>query len=138
MHEVKKIMNNINIQVFVKKTLGCECSEEVFKHIDCQNDIKINNTVSLKNKINIGNRLLIYVLDTDDPNVLKGNLSKLILIGKRERDLAGFNRLRLVVVTDKVNEIRNIAETIFQTLEEKDEKVHLHIVQREEYQGLLI
>lgn len=131
-------MNNINVRVFVKKTLGCECPEEVFEYIDCQNEIKINSMVSLKNKMNIGNRLLIYVLDTDDPNVLKGNLSKLILIGKRERDLAGFNRLRLVIVTDKVNEIKNIAETILRTLKEKDEKVHLHIVQREEYQRLLI
>lgn len=132
------MMKNINIRVFVKETLGCKCSEEVFEYIDCQNEIKINNMVSLKNKINIGNRLLIYVLDTDDPNVLKGNLSKLILIGKRERDSAGFNGFRLVVITDKVNEIRNIAETIFRTLKERDEKVHLHIVQREEYQRLLI
>jgi hypothetical protein len=132
------MMKNTNIRLFVKKTLGCECPEEVFEYIDCQNEIKINNMVSLKNKINIGNRLLIYVLDTDDPNFLKGNLSKLILIGKRERDLSGFNRLRVVVVTDKVNEIKNIAETIFRTLKGRDEKVHLHIVQRKEYQRLLI
>ncbi len=44
-------MNNINVRVFVKKTLGCECPEEVFEYIDCQNEIKINSMVSLKNRI---------------------------------------------------------------------------------------
>ena len=52
-------MNNINVRVFVKKTLGCECPEEVFEYVDCQNEIKINSMVSLKNKMNIGNRLLM-------------------------------------------------------------------------------
>lgn len=124
------MMEEEHIKVFVKETLGCECPENVFEYIDSQLNVALNNDILLNSKINVGNRLLIYVIEINDTNSIKGNLSTLISIGKRERDRGGFNRFRLAVITDKTNEIQQIAHMIFKNLEDKDEKVHLHIIDR--------
>ena len=130
------MMRNENIKVFVRQTLGCDCPEKVFEHIDCQHDIKLNNDISLSYKINIGNRLLIYIIEANDSNFVKSNLSTLVYVGKNERDKRGFNRFRLVIVSDKTNEIKQVAHTMFEVLEDKDEKVHLHIVNKNEFPTL--
>ena len=57
-------------------------------------------------------------------------------MGKNERDKKGFNRFRLVIVSDKTNEIKQVAHTMFEVLEDKDEKVHLHIVNKNEFPTL--
>ncbi len=130
-------MENENIKVFVRKTLGCECPEKVFEYIESQHNIKLINDILLNNKINIGNTLLIYILEVNDFNFIRSNLSTLLRIGKNERDRRGFNRFRLVLVTDKINEIKQGADRAFKTLTDKDEKIHLHIVNRNEYQGYM-
>ena len=130
------MMRNENIKVFVRQTLGCDCPEKVFEHIDCQHDIKLNNDISLSYKINIGNRLLIYIIEANDSNFVKSNLSTLVYVGKNERDKRGLNRFRLVIVSDKTNEIKQVAHNMFEVLEDKDEKVHLHIVNKNEFPTL--
>ena len=37
-----------NIKAFVRQTLGCACPEEVFKRIDCQSNIKLNDNINLR------------------------------------------------------------------------------------------
>ena len=118
------------IKTFVKLTLGCTCPEEVFEYIDCQSNIKLNDDIVLSNKINIGNRLLIYVIETNKPGLIKNVLPFLVNTGKKERDNLRFNRFRLVLVTDKLDEIKEIAESIFDTIH-KDDKVHLHVIQKD-------
>jgi hypothetical protein len=115
------------IKTFVKQTLGCACPEEVFEYIDCQSNIKLNDDILLHNKINIGNRLLIYIVEANNPGLIKNVLPFLVNTGKKERDNLRFNRFRLVLVTDKLDEIKETAESIFDTIQ-KDEKVHLHIL----------
>jgi len=117
-----------NIKTFVQKTLGCGCPEEVFEYIDCQFNIKLNDIV-LSHKINIGNRLLIYVIEVNDQSSVKNILPFLVSAGKNERDNLKFNRFRLVLVTDKLNEIKGNAGMIFDSIP-KDEKVHLHVVDK--------
>ncbi len=116
------------IKTFVQKTLGCGCPEEVFEYIDCQFNIKLDD-IELSSKINIGNRLLIYVIEVNNQSSVKNILPFLVSAGKNERDNLKFNRFRLVLVTDKLNEIKGNAETIFNTIP-KDEKVHLHVVDK--------
>lgn len=120
------MINKENIKTFVQQTLGCGCPEEVFHYIDCQVNSKLHDTVS-GSKINIGNRLLIYVVEVNNPDSLNHTLPFLFDIGKKERDGKGFNRFRLVLATDAFNEIKQVAEDIFKDID-KDEKVHLHIV----------
>lgn len=118
------------IKLFVQQTLGCGCPEEVFEHIDCRFNIKLNHEIILRNKIKIGNRLLIYVLEVNNAGPIKSILPFLVAAGKTERDDLKFNRFRLVLVTDKSDELKQAAESMFNTIN-KDEKVHLHVVHKE-------
>jgi hypothetical protein len=118
-----------NIKTFVKQTLGCACPEEVFEYIDCQSNINLKDDIVLRNKINIGNRLLIYVMESNNPDSIKNVLPFLVNTGKTERDNLKLNRFRLVLVTDKLDEIKATAESMFNTIN-KDDKVHLHVVDR--------
>jgi hypothetical protein len=122
------------IKAFVQKTLGCGCPEEVFSYIDCRSNITSDN-ILLKNKINIGNRLLIFIVELHDPDPLKETLTLLVDTGKKERDRFGFNRFRLVLAVEKPNMVHKDAFDIFDTLE-KDERVHLHVIHREEIKEL--
>ena len=48
------------IKTFVQKTLGCGCPEEVFRHIDWETNAE-SPEAGLYSRINIGNRLLVYI-----------------------------------------------------------------------------
>lgn len=118
------------IKSFVKQTLGCACPEEVFEYIDCQSNIVLNENIVLRNKINIGNRLLIYIVESSNPASMKNILPFLVNTGKTERDNLRFNRFRLVLVTENLDEIKEAAESLFNTIY-KDEKIHLHVVSKD-------
>lgn len=124
---MRQIMINYeNIKTFVRQTLGCGCPEEVFEYIDCQSNITLNDIV-LRNRINIGNRLLIYIVEVHNTDSLKHVLPILIEMGKKERDNSKFNRFRLVAASDNIDKTKKVADDIFRTIE-KDEKIHLHII----------
>jgi hypothetical protein len=36
------------------------------------------------------------------------------------------------VVTDRVEQIKQVADSVFKNLEDKDEKIHLHIIHKNE------
>lgn len=119
-------MNAEEIKAFAQQTLGCGCPEEVFQYIDCQSNIRVDD-IPLVGKVNIGNRLLIYIVEISDINSIKHVLSFLIGMGIKERDGSNFNRFRLVLASDNADGIRQVAEDIFGNIN-KDEKVHLHII----------
>ena len=118
------VVKTENIIAFVKQTLGCNCPEEVFSTLNCQSHVPCSGSV-LDLKINVGNRLLIYVVTVNDPDSLVRILPALVTAGKKERDGAGFNRFRLVLAADDISTIGKEAGKIFSSLN-KDEKVHLH------------
>jgi hypothetical protein len=118
------------IITFVQKNLGCGCPEEVFKYIDCRSNIPLNN-ILVSNRINIGNKLLIFIVEINDTDSLKETLANLVDAGIRERDSIGFNRYRLVLTADNPSIFKQHAYDIFDTLE-KDERVHLHVVYKED------
>jgi hypothetical protein len=120
-----------DIKSFVRQTLGCACPEEVFKRIDCQSNIKLNDNLLLSSKINVGNKLLIYVVEINDQDSMKHTLSFLLNIGKKERDSSGFNRFRLVLATDKLDEIKEVADVTFKTID-KDDRIHLHVISKKD------
>ena len=126
-------MSNTTIKAFAQQTLGCGCPEEVFDSIDCQRDIELSPQIVLTNKINIGNRLLVYILQTDDSNFIKNNLPAIVQLGIKERDSKGLNRVRFVIVADKPGEIQPVAENTFKDLASKDEKIHLHVLNKKDF-----
>ncbi len=118
------------IKRFVQKTLGCGCPEEVFQSIECREKVRLNSEIVLSSSITIGNRLLIYIMDVKSTDVIEKFLPPLISAGKSERASKGLNRFRLVIAAEEPDEVRRIAEKMFDELRGKDDKIHLHVIDK--------
>lgn len=112
------------IKAFVQGVLGCGCAEEVFQQIDLSH---AQLAGAKYDRINIGNRLLIYVFRTDDAQFVEGELSRIIRAGKAERDAKGFNRFRLVLATDEAR-VSGPAMKAYKKLDFLDDRIYLHVV----------
>ena len=112
------------IKRFVQETLGCSCPEEVFSKIDYQ---KESDGIS-GSKVNVGERLLIYIINTDRESNIQGVINSALERGVVERDNKGFNRFRLVLVASHPDVLRSSAELAFESSGYTDEKTHLHVV----------
>jgi hypothetical protein len=124
--------NNKLIKEFVRNTLGCNCPDEVFQYIDCQKAVCINENVCQACEINIGNRLLIFAAEVDKIESLSSVLSILIEAGINKRDKKKFNRFRLVLLTSIEKDVAVQALGIFNSLV-TDEKVHLHVIKKDDF-----
>jgi hypothetical protein len=114
------------IKQWVTEKLGCRCPEEVFRHIDIQHEPVLAEDLKLTKRINIGNRLLIYLLKVDDAQEFKEKLKILLDTGIKDRDVNKFNRIRIVIIADRKNDYEKYAVE-FSKLN-KDDKAHLHIL----------
>jgi hypothetical protein len=112
------------IKAFVQGVLGCGCAEEVFKTIESRHAKKGDVRYD---RINIGNRLLIYVFRADDPEFIEKELPGMLLTGMKERDGGGFNRFRLVLATD-VPAAGVAAMTAYKKTGLADDRLFIHVV----------
>ena len=120
-------MNRINypeIKRFVQETLGCSCPEEVFNKIEYQK----NSGGIWERKINVGDRLLVYILAMNGKSDIRHVINTALKQGIEERDNTGLNRFRLVLVSSCPEELCGSAEQAFKNSKYTDEKAHLHIV----------
>ena len=120
------------VKAFVKETLGCACPDEVFEQIECDEDYTLDAKLPTCNRVLIGNKLLIYLWEVADAEDLRKYLALILTCGKKERDDRDYNRFRLVVSTRLPEKLRGTAQKIFKPLAANDEKLHLHVVSREE------
>lgn len=126
-------MDHKSIREFVRNILGCTCPEDVFQYIECQADVGTGGGVGLDYEINVGNRLLIYVVSLDQhPDSLRDVISHLFRLGTEQRDEYGFNRFRLVLLCRTPDSVADQALNIFHSLS-PDDKVHLHVIGRDEF-----
>ena len=123
------MITNENIKAFTRDILGCDCPEQVFTRIVCDDNIRIDNGLTISHRINIGGRLLIYVSMLTKTDELSSELVKLVDSGEKERNDNGFNRFRLVLVSENPRLIKDDAQKLFAKLG-KDQKIHLHIINR--------
>jgi len=114
---------------FVRETLGCGCGEEVFRQLETSRDLRVAD-VPVAWRIDVGQRLLVYVLEVSDASDLEPRLGTLVRVGRAERDAGGFNRLRLVVSTEDPAGISDQAQRIVERSGAADERVHLHVLPR--------
>jgi hypothetical protein len=121
-----------NVKDFVRKKLGCDCDEEVFKLIKNEKGVETGG-VKLRNRINIGNRLLVYVMEGNAADLDK--IAAVVRAGKGDRDTHAFNRIRLVFVTDDKG-LKKTAGDTFKAITGLDEKVHFHVMGKNEVTGL--
>jgi len=120
------------IKRFVQETLGCSCPEEVFNKIDYQ---KESDGISGR-KVNVGNRLLIYIITMDRKSNIQGVINSALEQGVEERKKKGLNRFRLVLVSSHPDELRSSAEHAYDSSGFTDEKTHLHIVKESDVENL--
>jgi len=112
------------IKHFVQEILGCSCPEEVFNKIDYQKE----SDDILGRKVNVGDRLLIYIITMDSKPNIQRVIKSALEQGVEEREKKGFNRFRLVLVASHPDELRSSAEHAFDSSGCADEKTHLHVV----------
>jgi len=121
-----------NIKSFVKDTLGCTCPEDVFRHIEHTENIPIQKNLKVAHRIDVGGRLLIYIYKVEQSTDISEDMAKLIHHGQRAKENGGYNRFRLVLVSDDKEGVAGIATKVFDTLE-KEENIHLHVVGEREF-----
>ena len=127
-------MNKDNlIKSFIINKLGCNCPDGVFNIIKWQKDVQIDNNIILNYKINIGSRLLIYIIDIEEAKLINDNLVKILMTGIMERNNNNFNRFRLAILSKNIAEIGSIAQNVFNNLNIGDQKVHLHLIQKKDF-----
>ncbi|MGO9018698.1 MAG: hypothetical protein ACLQVJ_10150 [Syntrophobacteraceae bacterium] len=119
--------NEKEIKYFINNTLGCKCGDEVFNTIVLAHNRTNVDGVKVTYQLEIGCRLLIYVIDSKDVTEPLSQLDALFNKGKLERDGKGFNRFRLVI-TSETDDYENTIAPFFNHLTCLDEKMHIHVV----------
>jgi hypothetical protein len=123
-----------HIEKFARNVLGCDCPDEVFDVIECDRGDPVADAYGVR--ISIGGRLLIYVLETADIGVVQETLPRMLSAGKAERDDKKMNRFRAVVSTDRVDALEEAAKRVFDNFDQKDEKIHLHVLNKKDVAGV--
>ncbi len=123
-------MENTAIVNFAMQVLGCGCDNSVFDLIEKEERSILDCGVKLKKKIVIGRRLLIYIVEADE--IRPEDLPSVVNEGINERNIMGYNRLRLAIITSKVSELAPVYLAGFGSLEKKDDRTHIHIVSHED------
>jgi hypothetical protein len=112
---------------FVKDVLGCGCSDDVFEYIKVDEGVHLDDRITLSHKLNIGNKLLVYIYHPVSIDEARNNLQRIFNIGIEERDEKGFNRIRVVVASDDTN-TKQAAYLASKKMKLPDDRVHLHIM----------
>ena len=131
----QEIQKSDRVKQFIRQSLGCDCDESVFEQIENDRGVKVGGA-RLANKINVGGRLLVYIVDAPDGIFISDHLPALLEAGRNERDRRQFNRFRIVIATDNPEGVRPVAEKIFDISPAVDEKVHLHVIDKPGVSGL--
>lgn len=116
---------------FVREVIGCDCPDEVFRHIEIQHGSSAVKACPADCELRIGGRLLIVVTSEPLPRLAR-HLAEVVAEGKRARDERKFNRFRLVVATGKAAEESEHFFRMFESSTEKDERTHLHVLSKGE------
>ncbi len=125
---MKLFEDNQKIKVFVRQTLGCSCIDKVFEKIEVENGELPDSLFN--QRITIGGKLLIYICNVTEQENIKELLPRILINGKNRRDSEGLNRFRVVLATNAsyILAVTEVATKVFNEFSEKDDKVHLHVV----------
>ena len=122
---------------FVREVIGCNCPDEVFRHIAIQRGSSAVKACSVDCELRVGGRLLILVTSEPVAN-LSVRLGQVIAEGKTARDEHKFNRFRLVVQTENAAQERQRLLRAFKEVAEKDERTHLHVLGKTEVPNFFV
>ena len=128
----EKPSNVPKITRFVREVLGCNCSDEVFQRVELKRGSTAIKSCSADYELQIGGRLLIVFTSEPVDRLNPVRLGEVIAEGKRARDAAHFNRFRLVVQAENAAQAKEGLLRTFEAIPTKDEKTHLHVVEKRE------
>lgn len=111
---------------FVRDTLGCGCPDEIVART------AVEETEDGEKGLDVGGRLLVRILGSDDLNVLIAEFPETVERLRSERDRRGFQRLRMVVVHPEAEILAQVLSQMLPVLAVADDLVHLHAVTRPE------
>jgi len=126
-NRLKTITHNA-IERFVRHELGCQCPATVFRRIGVEDVPEAFGVWPQGRLISVGERLLILVVRSDDPDTLHRMLGGLLQEGRCLREARGFNRFRLVIVTNCIDVTGPSLREDFERLDGIDERLHLHVI----------
>jgi len=115
------------IEPFVRDTLGCGCPDEVFRDIDLVSHDDATGGPAFS-RLLVGGRLLIYVAVASSARDLAQDVRGLATRGLAERNEAGYNRFRLVVVLPQDSAGAALASDAFAAAVGHDPRAHLHCI----------
>jgi len=133
---LKTITHNA-IERFVRHELGCQCPAAAFRRIAMEACPVEFGSWPQGRLISVGERLLILVVRSDDPDTLHRELGNLLHEGRCLREARGFNRFRLVIATTCVDVMGPSLREDFERLDGMDERLHLHVISPEQVPAIL-
>jgi len=116
-----------SIEHFVRGTLGCHCADEVFQSIAIERASTPDAALPYTRLV-VGERLLIYIHETQPAEATTATVSKLAQQGLSERDAKQYNRYRLVIVSAHPTQVLDVADTSFASVTGTDNRAHLHVL----------
>jgi hypothetical protein len=125
-------VNNSVVTKFVREVIGCNCPDEVFRHVQIRRSSSAIESCKADYELRIGGRLLIVVISEPVEALSVSRLQQVILEGKRIRDEGEFNRFRLVVRTPNAVEDKERLLRAFEAVSVGDDRTHIHVLERRE------
>ena len=126
------------LKSFVQKGLGCGCPDEVFSFIQIKKKPDVFRGLPIDSLVTIGDRLLVAIcLSESLDSGMGAGIKEALAAGKQLRDSAGFNRFRLVVISEKADSIAPAIQEQFAGLTGLDDRIHLHVVRPSVVPGFL-
>jgi hypothetical protein len=112
------------IEHFARDTLGCGCPAEVFDRIELDRFLDAFDSLPVTGTITIGGRLLVLLCTQ---RVDRASVLRILDRGRQLRDSEGLNRVRCVVARSAW-----VGEGEPQSIDTKDDRLHVHIVDEAE------
>lgn len=116
------------IRHFVRTTLGCDCPDTVFEQIEHTANPAVSHARPYTVRMVVGSRLLIYVLECAQLDRAQLKLDDILVAGRGDRDVHGYNRFRVVIIDATDPALHGPLLTDWQRLVAGEERLHLHVV----------
>ena len=116
------------IEIFAREVLGCGCPDEVFHNISVEKDPASFAGLPVDYLVRIGGRLMIGVTPELHSDEAASQLQRLLETGRDLRDREGFNRFRLVFISDDPANMQKSIEMNLTGFSGLDDRIHVHAV----------